>query len=339
MSKGRELPRYVRRDRVGTLYFVKRFGGKDVWKKLVCQVPKGERVPASLHVEVESYLNGTTPLVTGKTIADVIDNYERHDKYKRLKIRTRDDYDKRLNFHREKRGHLEPRNIERRHIIAWRDAWAKESPHEANYRLRILKIIMQHALDLGLFPKEVTVSPAVGIEEVRYKKKQREPWPDEKIADMRSHATGRTLLLFELLIDTGQRISDVLKMKWGDVADGGIWVTQNKTGAEHWVPFADRTINLLATEKKRSVFILTNEQATGPWSYRGASQALRNAREAIGAESYDAHSLRHTKASQLAEEGHDDETIAAITGHGSLAMVKLYTSKTRQIARAKKTKK
>lgn len=335
MAKGRDLPMYVRRDRVGTLYFVKRFGGREVWKRLENQVPKGQRIPAALHVEVEGYLNGTTPIVNGNTVADVIENYQSHDKYRRLAKRTRDDYDKRLDFHKQKRGHLEPKSIERRHIIAWRDAWAKDSPHEANYRLRVLKIIMLHALDLGLLPKEV--SPAVGVEEVRYEKKEREPWPSDKIEKMRDYATGRTLLLFELLIDTGQRIGDVLNMKWGDVADGGIWVTQNKTGSKIWVPFADRTISLLEATPRRSIFILTNHRATGPWSYRGASQALRNAREAVGAEKHDAHSLRHTKASQLAAEGHDDETIAAITGHESLSMVKRYTASVRQVARAKRT--
>lgn len=196
---------------------------------------------------------------------------------------------------------------------------------------------MKHALDLGLFPSAVTVSPASGIEEVRYAKKTRQPWPEEKIEAMREHATGRTLLLFELLVDSGQRIGDVLRFRWSDLTDNGISVTQGKGGKALWVPLSQRTLALLDATQKRSVFILTNERATGAWSYRGASQALRNARVAIGAEDYDAHALRHTKASQLATQGYYDETIAAITGHSSLAMVERYTASVRQIARAKKT--
>ena len=84
--------------------------------------------------------------------------------------------------------------------------------------------------------------------------------------------------------------------------------------------------------------VLTNQHATGPWSYRAAAGALRDAREATWALDYDAHALRHTKASALASEGYDDETIAAITGHTSLSMVKQYTAKVRQVARAQKTR-
>ena len=335
MAKGKDLPRYVTRDRTGKLYFRKRWGGKEMWQKLECQFPEGERVPAALHVEVESLLNGTTPMVTGKTMADVIANYERHEKFRRLKPRTQKDYTIHLNFHREKRGHLQPKNIERRHIIAWRDKWAEESPRLANYRLAVLSIILEHALDLGLLP--LRVNPVKGVQLVRYKKRLRQPWPQDKIDAMRSHATGRTLLLFELLVDSGQRIGDVLRFKWGDLHDNGINATQGKTDTKLWVPLTDRTLGLLASTKKRSTLILTNHHATGPWSYRGASQALRNVREAIGAEEYDAHALRHTKASSLAVAGYDDETIAAITGHTSLAMVRQYTASVRQIARAKRT--
>lgn len=336
MAKGKDLPRYVTRDRTGKLYFRKRWGGKEMWQKLECQFPEGRRVPAALHVEVESLLNGTTPMVTGKTMADVIANYERHDKFHRLASRTQRDYTIHLNFHREKRGHLEPKNIERRHIIAWRDAWAKESPHRANYRLAVLSIILEHALDLGLLP--LRVNPAKGVQNVRYEKRVRDPWPQDKIEAMRGHATGRTLLLFELLVDSGQRIGDVLRFKWGDLHDNGINITQGKTGAKLWVPLTDRTRGLLASTQKRSTLILTNQHATGPWSYRAAAGALRDAREAIGALDYDAHALRHTKASALASEGYDDETIAAITGHTSLSMVKQYTAKVRQVARAQKTR-
>jgi integrase len=45
----------------------------------------------------------------------------------------------------------------------------------------------------------------------------------------RAAADPETLLLFEMLLGTGQRISDVLAMQWGQVEDGGIWVKQGKT--------------------------------------------------------------------------------------------------------------
>jgi integrase len=74
------------------------------------------------------------------------------------------------------------------------------------------------------------------------------------------------------------------------------------------------------------VFILTNERGTHRWSYRGASQAVRNVREAIKALDYDIHSWRNSAACELLEAGCNDDIIAAVTGQ-SPAMVQHYTKR------------
>ena len=44
-----------------------------------------------------------------------------------------------------------------------------------------------------------------------------------------SQACGRPgLLIFELALGTGQRASDLTRMEWEHIEDGGIWVTQGK---------------------------------------------------------------------------------------------------------------
>ncbi|WP_082645569.1 tyrosine-type recombinase/integrase [Phaeobacter sp. CECT 5382] len=93
----------------------------------------------------------------------------------------------------------------------------------------------------------------------------------------------------------------------------------------------------LATTEKRSVFILTNHIATGPWSYRGASDAVMKIRKQIGAVGYDIHALRHTTATELCIAGADDETIAAVTGQ-SAKMVQHYTRTVRQRVHALRSK-
>jgi integrase len=94
----------------------------------------------------------------------------------------------------------------------------------------------------------------------------------------------------ELCVGTGQKIGDVLEMHWSNIQGGGIVTHQNKTGKELWVPILRELQAALGAASRHSVFILTNERGINRWSCRGASQAVRNIRERIGAVRYDIHS-------------------------------------------------
>lgn len=329
--KGKDLPRYVtRQKRDGALYFVKRYGGQVKKIRLQTQFAEGEPVPFRLHQEIERLL--ANPVAEGETLAYVIGRYQRSQEWRALAPRTRKDYIKRLDYFSEKMGHLEPIHIERRHVISWRDAWADQSPHEANYKLRVLKIILERSIDYGLLKPEQ--NPAKKVPEVKYEKRQREPWPVEMVAAARSKATDRTALLFELLLGSGQRIGDVLSMRWADYDGQAISVRQNKTDARLWVPVTDRLRDALDGADRRSVFILTNHQGTDQWSYRGAADAMMKLRRTVGAEAYDIHSLRYTATAELARLGLTDEQIMSVTGHKTVAMVQRYAGPERQKARA-----
>ena len=332
--KGRDLPSYIhRRKRDGKLLFRKRSGRKIIEIPLQTQFPDGAPVPFALHQERERLLNSPAPVAEGKTVRYVIDRYERSDEFSALAKRTQSDYLKHLRFIDDKIGHIEPRLIERRHVIGWRDAWAEKSPHAANYRLRIFRIVMERAIDYGLLP--TGGNPAKGVSEVKYTKAVRHPWPDELVAAARETATGRTALLFELLLGTGQRIGDVLSMLWSDFDGEAISIRQSKTKTSLWIPAPARLMDALTSAPRRSVFILTNHHGTGKWSYRGAHDAMMKLRRKIGAEAYDIHSLRYTATAELARVGLDDEQIMSITGHKTNRMVQLYAGPARQKARAR----
>ena len=297
------------------------------------QFPDGAPVPFALHQERERLLSDPVPIAKGSTLGYVIDRYQRSKDFTRLKPRTRSDYIKILEFLRGKSGHLRPANVQRHHVIQWRDQWAAKSPHKANYRLRVLRIVMERAIDYGLLP--VGANPAMGVSEVRYEKKERLAWPDQLVEKARETAEGRTALLFELLLGTGQRIGDVLKMRWSDFDGEAISVTQGKTNAKLWIPAPRKLLVALEVAPRRSVFILTNHRATGAWSYRGAHDAMMKLRTSVGAQEYDIHSLRYTATAELARVGLEDDQIMSITGHKTLKMVQLYAGPERQKALAK----
>lgn len=338
--KGKDLPSYIhRRKRDGVLLFRKRYAGKIVEVRLETQFPEGKPVPTALHLERERLLNAPVPVAPGRNINAVIRYYHASPSYRELKPRTRDDYDKIIKYLGGKLGHLEPRRIERRHVISWRDQWAEAfTPHRANYTVRVLSILMEQAKDMGLLTK-ADENPCRGVKALKYEKRDRQPWPETKVAAFRKAYPYETRerLLFELCIGTGQRIGDVLKMRWSDIEDGGIKVQQGKTGKALWVPLTDHLSAALAAAERRALFILTKDMTKtrrpGPWAYRGASDAMRAARKAIGAEGYDIHALRYSAAVELVKSGCSDELVAAVTGQ-SLKMVEHYTRHVRQRVRA-----
>jgi integrase len=193
---------------------------------------------------------------------------------------------------------------------------------------------MEAAIDAGL----IRQNPAKGVSEVKYEKRDRQPWPEDKIAAFRAayaHGT-RERLCFELLLGTGQRIGDVLRMQWGHIDGEGIRVKQGKTGKRLWAPLTPHLAACLAVAPRAGLTILT-ARGGRPWAYGSAAQQMRKAREAVGALEYDLHGLRYAACVELFLAGCTDEEISAITGQ-SVAMVLHYTRLHRQKVLAMRAK-
>ncbi len=319
----RELPKHVYRQRNG-LYFQRRgwpsrkfqseFGSPEFWQEYAGILSQ----------------NNAPNKIAYRNFGALIDDYRKSPRYRNLKPRTGLDYDKHLDFFREIMREANPAKMQRKDVIRMRDANA-EKAYFANYSLRVLRVLMEHCIDLGWRDD----NPVRGVPEFKTTKKDREPWPQELLDTYRNTcALGtRERLVMELCVGTGQRIGDVLEMRWSDIQDGGFLVRQNKTGKELWVPILPELQTALDAAKRNSVFILTNERGTNRWSYRGASAAVRNVRKRIGALDYDIHSWRYNAACELVQAGCSDDLVASVTGQ-SPAMVLHYTKKVRQKARA-----
>jgi integrase len=316
----RHLPAHVY-DKKGVLYFQRR--GQ---KTTRMQHQPGTKEFA---LEYAALMNGAQPVTqTGKTFSALIHSYIRSPRYRQLAPRTGRDYDKVLEWAKAKLGPLPVANMQRKDVIRARDANA-ETVRFANYIVQVLRILMEHAVDIGWRQD----NPAKGVGLLASEGKQREAWPDDKIAAFRANADGRARLIFELCLGTGQRISDVLRMRWSDIEGDGIKVTQAKTGVALWVPFTPQLREVLASTQKVGVTICAWGRGK-PTSYRGAADMVMNVRRQIGAEAYDLHGLRYAAAAELAALGCTDELIMAVTGHSTAAMVKKYAGPARQKARA-----
>jgi integrase len=315
------LPKYTT-DLKGAVYF--RRHGK-------AQRILSEPFSDAFWAEYALMLKGIAPVPKGK-LADLIASYKLSPKFAKLADRTRKDYDGVLSFLIERMGHVQPDRLKRKHVINLRDANA-ETVRFANYCVQVLRIVLEHGIDQGII--EAGANPAKGVDLLKSEAEPRGPWPQDKIDAFRAAVPlgHRTRTLFELLIGTGQRIGDVLKMQWNHIDDDGINVRQNKTGMQLWVPFTPHLRAALEAHRRDNLTILTKQHGNGPWAYRGAADALMAVRIEIGAEAYDAHSLRYSAACELLMNGCSDDLIAAVTGQ-SARMVAHYTKSVRQKVRA-----
>lgn len=277
-------------------------------------------------IEYARILAGNVPQPRTKTFEALVRSYIACDRYRRLSARSKADYGKVLDWVREKLGKHSVAALRRPDVIRARD---QNGGRFGNYIVQVLRVLCEHAIDLGW----ITENPCKGVSLSSTTTAPREPWPADKIEAFRAKATGRALLIFELCLGTGQRIGDVLRMRWDAIDGDGINVTQGKTGARLWVPFTRHLRAILAATPKRGLTICAQENGR-PTSYRGAADMVMDVRRKIGAEAFDLHGLRYSAAAELAALGMDDDHIAAVTGHSSKAMVAKYAGAARQKVRA-----
>lgn len=325
----KETPPYVVRLK-GVLYFKRR--GWPTRKF------KSQELGDAFYAEYATILNGTAPKPKAFLVSGLIASYYKSSKYQSLKPRTKSDYSKYLSRLETNAGEVQVKNIQRKHVIAWRDQLVKsDGAHYANYWVRVLRVLLEYAIDIG----EADTNVAKGVGSVKYEKRKPKPWPKDKIKAAREALphTDRTRLLFEMLYCTGQRIGDVLNMKWADVAGDAIDVSQGKTGADLMLPLTDDLKECLRRADRRGETILCAHGKTTPWAYRGAADAMMKLRKAIGAEEYTIHAIRHTVASEIAAGEGDDDEIMAVTGHTTKGMVAHYAGAARQKVRAEKAQK
>ena len=245
--------------------------------------------------------------------------YKKSPRWTDIKPVTRRSYGQHFQYIHDRAGTQDTQKFQRKHAIAIQQANA-DKPSTANHILQVLSLLFEHAIDLGWRSD----NPAKGIRKLKTGDGHK-PWPEWAISAFRNKATTDARLLFELALGTGQRASDLIKMKWSDFDGEGINVSQSKTGTKIWVPCTKELLEILSTTERKGIFILTS-QTGAPLTYNGVAQRITRISDKVGTRAYTLHGLRYSAASTLAELGATDAQIAAITGHKARSMVAKYSS-------------
>lgn len=158
-----------------------------------------------------------------------------------------------------------------------------------------------------------------------------------KQAALQAQRGGAALVqMIDLAMLTGQRIGDVLKMRWQDITEEGVLVDQGKTKAAlliEWTPPLRLAVDACGAGRDRIGHLLVKSDGA-PYRYQGIRTAWDKACQRAGIENLHIHDMRGRAGADREEE---DGIYAAqrLLGHSSVQQTESYTKgKTRSRARA-----
>ncbi len=191
------------------------------------------------------------------------------------------------------------------------------TPHAANNRLKIWRVLLNCAVDLG----QIEVSPASGIKPMKTPPGGFRCWTDDEIAQYRAHhASGtKARLALEVALWTGARLGDLVRLGRQNIAGGSFTYVSEKTRIEVCIPvLPEAQAELGHVPKTRMLFFETpSSDAFGQW--------FRSQCRAAGLTGCSIHGLRKARARIMAEAGATTHKIAAWGGWATLAEVQHYT--------------
>jgi enterobacteria phage integrase len=198
----------------------------------------------------------------------------------------------------EKIGHRLVRQMTREHVsrIVARRA---DRPGAANDVLKKIRILLRFAIANGWRHDD----PTVGIKS--FAESEFHTWTDAEIAqfEVRWPVGTAEHMAFALLLYTGQRRSDVVRMSWRDIDGDIIRVTQKKTNTKLDIPLHPDLKSLLANWPKRHVLILTTTFGK-PFAATGFGNWMADKIAAAGLpDECVTHGLRKAAARRLADAG------------------------------------
>jgi integrase len=211
--------------------------------------------------------------------------------------------------------------LESKHVRKLIEAVA-DKPDAANAVRKALRMMMQHAIEVGLRDDD----PTRDVKRIKTNSEGYHTWTEEEVEQFEAHHPigSRARLALALLLYTGQRRGDVVRMGRQHLRDGALYVRQGKTGVELAIPVHQILASIIARTPRENLAFITTRLGQ-PFKPNSFSKWFRKQCDAAGLPHCSAHGLRKAQARRLAEAGCSVHEIAAITGHASLREVQRYT--------------
>lgn len=268
----------------------------------------------------------------GRTVDNLILDWMVSRHFTGLQTSTQSVYRRLLNRMREQSfAALPVETMQTRHVRVIVNALSGNAPTTAARMLRLINQLMEFAIALGW----IEINPAVGIKLARRRPTEGiHSWTDAEIEQYEAFWPSGTpqRMALALLLYTGQRRSDAVRIGPADIQGNVIHLRQVKTRTEMAIPIHRDLANEIEQWHGEGQTFLTGARGAA-LSVNGFYNVFKDwCRKAGLPERCSPHGLRKAAARRLAEAGCSTHEIAAITGHRSLIEIGRYT---RAVAQAK----
>jgi integrase len=227
---------------------------------------------------------------------------------RKLSDGTKEQYRRSLRVVRTAWGELRADALRPSHVQALMDGLAS-TPGKANNVLDGLRAMCRWAMG----PRELlSRDPTLGVAHFEDGEGHK-PWTPEQLR-VADGFTGELRKWYMLARYTGQRLSDVVRLGFTDIDDGGFALRQKKTGVRPWCPIFPELEAELATWEKRPGPFLIQENGK-PFTTNGLWKLFDKARE-DHPELRDAvpHGLRANAVIHLRQSGYSIALISDMVG-------------------------
>lgn len=221
---------------------------------------------------------------------------------------TRRGYRDRLQRMERKFGDEQLCGITRQVVYKYRDSM-RANPHQANAMIRVLRLLLNFAVDRGILAVNPALSPRQMLAASR-----KAVWSPEAEAAWLGHAGETMRLAYMLAAYTAQRQNDILEMSWNQYNGETISLRQHKTGTLVDVHCHHELRSALNNAKRRGAMMLLTESGR-PFAADHFRHEWRKVSVAADISSLQFRDLRRTAMVRLAEAGATTIEIAAISGH------------------------
>ena len=122
----------------------------------------------------------------------------------------------------------------------------------------------------------------------------------------------------------------MLTLRWDQCQGGVLSFLRTKSGKAKQILISPLIEAVLASQSQMHPWVFTNSRTGKPYATISKNLGRALARAGITTGDVTPHTLRHTALSRMIEQGYDDYTVMAISGHSSTRMLARYTHPTEQ---------
>jgi integrase len=301
--------------RHGAYYYVRRIGGKVVWRRLSADLSEAVKLWQAIEGEASKPLT--------RTVAAAIDRYLLHQapQLAESTIAAYAKHGKRLEA--AFCEFQDVAQIRSTHIYEYLDA--RSAKASGRQEIKLLSAALGYVQELGW----ITVNPCAGVKKGSARPRRRVLSDNEVIA-LREAASDRLRCLIDLALLTAMRQGDLLRLRLSDLTDEGIAVEHGKTGARVCYQWSDALREAVARAKRLrrrvgSVYLFADERGA-PVKASAVQTAWIRLCKRVGVVDAHFHDLRGTTLT-LAKEKAGIDYAQALAGHASATMTESYIAR------------